>query len=247
MTFVLFKFVLLALGVAAVAYLILARRPSILGLPKPVPSLKESIRWLLTSQDSDAFLVISISGTDDFLQMKPAGSGVELDYPQITERQKELRAEFERVCQNLRLPVRISHRVAYLILARRPSILGLPKPVPSLKESIRWLLTSQDSDAFLVISISGTDDFLQMKPAGSGVELDYPQITERQKELRAEFERVCQNLRLPVRISHGSDGSQFLDVDIKGSEEEITSAVRTMMVELFGFTDTQELEFEFSG
>jgi hypothetical protein len=134
--------------------------------------------------------------------------------------------------------------VVYFVIARRPGVPGLPKPLPTLAESVQQLLISRSPDAFLIVSVAGTDDFLQLKPTNDGVELDLPQITERQREVRNAFERVCEHLDLPLTINHGTDGSEFLDVEIRGPESEIIPVIRRFLTEVFGFADTQELSLE---
>jgi hypothetical protein len=85
-----------------------------------------------------------------------------------------------------------------------------------LVAAFEGLLATSAADAFLVVGVSGAEDFLQFTAVPGSVQLDYPLITGRQREVRASLERVCADLGLVQVVSSGSDGSEFLDYDING-------------------------------
>ena len=113
--------------------------------------------------------------------------------------------------------------------------------------AINRLLEAEASDAFLVVSIRSTGDFIQFTAIPGTVQMDFPLITRRQQELRSKFEEACSALGLVQSVNSGSDGADFLDYDISGSPESIASAVREVLRGVFGVESDSELAFEASG
>ena len=73
--------------------------------------------------------------------------------------------------------------------------------------AIDGLLESDADDAFLVIEITGTSDFVQLAGGAGTAFVDFPIITERQKANRKKIESVCEDLGLSLTITPGRTGS----------------------------------------
>ena len=74
---------------------------------------------------------------------------------------------------------------------------------------------ASEPDAYLIIEVQGTEDFLQFTASPTVVELDLPLVTERQQSLEEPFRAAAADLGLAVRDSRGSEGSRFLDIDLE--------------------------------
>ena len=98
-----------------------------------------------------------------------------------------------------------------------------------------------DSLQFVRLEVAGTDDFLQLSAAPGAIELDYPQMTSRQRELGPMFRHICNALGLRVRESTGSEGSLFLDADVPRSSSSLKQAIEALLVGMFGVVPETKL------
>lgn len=117
--------------------------------------------------------------------------------------------------------------------------------VDSIENIIENLMKSTSENAFLIIKIHGTDDFIQFTGDAKGVQLDFPLITDRQKNLESAFRSAGKDLNLKIIENKGSDGSSFLDIDINGNASEITNIVKKFIGKLFNANPSTKLEFEY--
>jgi len=117
-----------------------------------------------------------------------------------------------------------------------------------LKPYIEQLIsTSPSAGAFLIVTVSGTEDFLQMTGDTSGVQLDFPLITGRQISLESRIRMVAEGRGLVLVENSGSDGSRFLDIDLSADPVEAARASEILLREVFGVTDATSLEFAGDG
>lgn len=111
---------------------------------------------------------------------------------------------------------------------------------------IKKLMKSTNETAFLRIQIQDTEDFIQFTGDATGVQLNLPLITDRQKSLGPAFSEVGAELDLQVIENEGTDGSKFLDIDINGNETEISNTVQKFIGKLFNANPSTKLVFEFT-
>jgi hypothetical protein len=109
---------------------------------------------------------------------------------------------------------------------------------------IHNLMSGDNDTAFLVIEISGTEDFIQFLKDDEGVQLDFPLLTDRQKQLeeRLRQEALVQNLELLE--NNGTDGMQFLNMTLKGSSSEVAQSIESLLINIFGVNANTMLGFE---
>lgn len=89
-----------------------------------------------------------------------------------------------------------------------------------LRDVMGLLLNKTEPWDTLVVRLAGNEGFFQFSVGGGFVELDYPQITDRQKQLRPRVEGIFREMRLLFRVTdNGPD--EFLDCDLKGHREDI--------------------------
>jgi len=122
------------------------------------------------------------------------------------------------------------------------SSLGTPTDIQGHIEN---LMNSKNEYAFLIITVQGTPDFIQLTGDKSGAQLDLPLITERQKELKQTFKETANELGLDVIENKGADGSDFLDINIHNSSKEIARISIVFMERLFKMTSNSKLAFEY--
>ena len=147
-------------------------------------------------------------------------------------------------------PVVLTHTVVLALIVLvgcAPSFGESARSMNDLDSAISGLLASTADDAFLVVTISDSPDFVQMSGYRGSAVLDFPQITDRQKQLRSKIEDVCEDLGLTLNVIRGSDGSEFLDYDLPSDAREIAAILRRILSEVYRATDSSELEFEANG
>ena len=106
------------------------------------------------------------------------------------------------------------------------------------------LLSATESDAFLVISIAGSDDFLQLTADAHGAQIDFPLVTDRQQTTEWKIRQTAEAARLPVVENKGSGGERFLDINVDGSAAEVARVCRLLLRDVFGAGEETELEFQ---
>ena len=116
----------------------------------------------------------------------------------------------------------------------RPSRL-LPDSSRHLEDLVRRLMHSTSDDAFLVVGVENSEDFLQMTGGPAGVQLDFPMITDRQKSLESRIRETAARQGLSVQENRGT-GDLFLDIDISGEPAHIAAVCRRFMSEVYGAT-----------
>jgi hypothetical protein len=106
------------------------------------------------------------------------------------------------------------------------------------------MMLSSKKDSFVIAMVHGTDDFIQFSGNTENVQLDFPQITDRQKGMEVEFRTVAKEMNLNLVENRGSGGELFLDIDLKGTPTEISSIARTFMERFFGLSQDTKVEYK---
>ena len=137
---------------------------------------------------------------------------------------------------------------ALLFLSRRVSTTtcyqGGFDDIPSFFQK---LMHAQTHNAFLIIQVTDSPDFLQFTAGDEILQMDYPLITDDQKRNARQLSSVCERLGLPSRKNTGTDGSEFLDFDITGTPEEMSLIVQKVFESVFGVSKDQQLTFKGNG
>ncbi len=108
------------------------------------------------------------------------------------------------------------------------------------------LREARNPQAFLIVELAGTEDFLQMKHYDDTFELDFPVLTERQRSLAAEVQRVYRSLgHTVVEDKSRPLGDVFLDVYLK-TDADLVEAVNKVFEQAFGAEPRQGVIFEWS-
>jgi len=113
-----------------------------------------------------------------------------------------------------------------------------------LEENISKLMGSNNDNAFLIVEVSGTEDFIQFSGDDKGVQLDFPLVTERQKEMEAQIRQSAKNQNLAIIENKGSDGSRFLDIDIDGNPFKIAEISKDLLKNIYGVNESSTLMYQ---
>ena len=119
-----------------------------------------------------------------------------------------------------------------------------PGTLADVETQLRRLVNATDPHAFLIITVEGTQHFLQFSGDSTGIELDYPLATADQQSREQAFRQVCQGPDASLRESRGSDGTRFLDCDLPPNAERAAKIAEQALRELFGVADSTGLIFE---
>lgn len=119
-------------------------------------------------------------------------------------------------------------------------------PPGRLEDAIAGLLTSEQSDAFLIVDIRGSEDFLQFTAVPGSVQMDFPLITDRQKQVRARLEQAAESAGLKP-ANRDTGGEESLNYVIDGNTASITATVRRVLDGTFDKSADEELSFVANG
>jgi len=109
------------------------------------------------------------------------------------------------------------------------------------------LMRASDSYAFLVVTIAGTDDFIQLSGGPTGVQLDFPLVSSRQCSLETRIREAAASARLPLVENTGSNGARFLDLYLDGDAQSLAASCSQMLRQVFNVSGDSQLIFEHDG
>ena len=116
--------------------------------------------------------------------------------------------------------------------------------IDDIERNMLALMTSGKEGAFLIVTVQGTNDFIQFTSDASSVQLDFPLVTERQKSLEMIFRSAAKGLDLEIVENRGSGGEIFLDITMKGTAAEIAVIARALMEKLFTINQGVKIQYE---
>ena len=134
--------------------------------------------------------------------------------------------------------------VTYLLFRPAPSAKGATADISIY---INGLMNASSENGVLIINVSGNADFVQFTGGKSGVQMDFPLITDRQLSFHSSIEKLASSMGLESVINTGTDGAKFLDIELKGTSTEISTTVEKFIVELYGSGHPPVLEFQTHG
>ena len=135
--------------------------------------------------------------------------------------------------------------IAFLVFVLRSStattIVGTSKDILQYLSELQF---AQDDDAFLVVTLRGTPDFIQFKYSNGQFEIDFPLVSERQQSFEERIKSACSDIGLKIQVS---DDSQFLDIYENSTAEKIAESVIRIFQEVYGATSSDQYEFNCEG
>lgn len=140
----------------------------------------------------------------------------------------------------------ISFIVVILILSQyfRPTDTNsVPGKLTNIQEHITKLMTPDSGKKILIVTISEPDDFIQFTGDKTGIQLDLPQVSKRQKELNSKFNFIAQDFGLIVINNEGTDGTKFLDINIHGEVSKVSNIASKFIKKLYDITEETDIIF----
>jgi len=110
-----------------------------------------------------------------------------------------------------------------------------------INDHLKKLMFSDEDGAYLAVTVSKTGDFIQFTGDRTGVQLNLPQITERQKEFNKRIHTIAKDMGLIVIKNDGTDGFQFLDINIHGDVTKITEIASKIIKSLYDVEEETDL------
>jgi hypothetical protein len=116
-----------------------------------------------------------------------------------------------------------------------------------LRDYVGRLTRAAEEGAFLIVTVAGGEDFLQMVAGGEDVQIDFPLITGRQRGLESKIRAAAEGEGLSVEENEGSDGARFLDMYVEKDAGRVARVCRSLLREVFDAGEDARLEFESDG
>jgi hypothetical protein len=137
--------------------------------------------------------------------------------------------------------------IGSFLLVRSKQDGEIPKIQGSLKDienNLNKLMSSNNDHAFLIVEVSGTENFIQFSGGDKGIQLDFPLVTDHQKEIEAKVRQRAKDQNLVIIENKGSDGSRFLDINIDDSSSKIAEIVKSLLKNIYGVSESSKLMFQ---
>lgn len=116
-----------------------------------------------------------------------------------------------------------------------------------LAPNISALLESKRSDAWFVVTVAGTPDFIQLYGSDGEAFLDFPLFTERQRSKRGIIEEVCADHGLSLSVQDAPNGTQVLDGALPPDAAKIAVILQALLQRVYGAGSDAPLELESNG
>ena len=116
-----------------------------------------------------------------------------------------------------------------------------------LRDYVGRLMGAPEEGAFLIVTVAGTDDFVQMIAGADDVQIDFPLITERQRGSEPQIRATAEREGLTIEENEGDDGARFLDMYLEKDAGRLERVCRSFLREVFWAGEDARLEFESDG
>jgi len=116
-----------------------------------------------------------------------------------------------------------------------------------LLPNIERMLRSKAIDAFFVVEVAESPDFIQIYGSDGKAYLNFPMFTPRQESHRADAVRMCAELSLTVTVNQLPNGAENLDCALPQSAKDIAAIVRKFLERLYSADEGTPLELEANG
>lgn len=99
----------------------------------------------------------------------------------------------------------------------------------------------------IILTVRGTDQFVQYSGGTTGIQLDLPVITQHQQDREAKIRAFFAGRREPLVERRGTDGARFLDVDLPADPDRLARLTAGLVCEVFGAPRTVKLVVQSHG
>ena len=116
-----------------------------------------------------------------------------------------------------------------------------------IEAHIERLIAGAETGPVLVIQVVNSPDFIQFSAAPRVVQIDFPLVTPEQRAREGQIRAFFMARDLEIIENYGSDGTRFLDVDLRATAAGVASLTAQAFVELFGTPSDAALNFSGDG
>jgi hypothetical protein len=116
-----------------------------------------------------------------------------------------------------------------------------------LRDYVERLMRASEEGAFLIVSVAGSEDFVQMIAGGEDVQIDFPLVTDRQRGFESKIRTTAASEGLAVEENEGDDSARFLDMYVEKDAGRVARVCRSFLRDVFGAGENARLEFESDG
>jgi hypothetical protein len=109
------------------------------------------------------------------------------------------------------------------------------------------LTRAPEEGAFLIVTVEGTEDFVQMIAGADDVQVDFPLVTERQRGFESKIRATAESEGLTIEENEDDDGAHYLDMYLEKDAGRLERVCRAFLREVFGAGGDARLEFESDG
>jgi hypothetical protein len=109
------------------------------------------------------------------------------------------------------------------------------------------LMKTSSDDAFIIVTMRQTQEFIQFKYIQKyGLEIDFPLVTDRQKEQKEKIIKYTKELGLEFDVNTGTDGTEFIDIYFKEDYLEGSKLIKNYFYKIYGAMENAEVKVELS-
>jgi len=99
----------------------------------------------------------------------------------------------------------------------------------------------------VILTVRGTDSFVQYSGGATGIQLDLPLITPHQQEREAAIHAFFAKQGERVIERRGTDGARFVDVDLPADPDRLARLTAGLVSEVFGASRIVKLVVQSDG
>jgi hypothetical protein len=98
--------------------------------------------------------------------------------------------------------------------------------------------------AVVILTVPGTDQFVQFSGGRNGIQLDLPLVTRDQQDREAAIRAFFAERGERVIESRGTNGARFLDVELPADPDRLALLTAGVFSEVFGAAQTVKLTIQ---
>lgn len=137
--------------------------------------------------------------------------------------------------------------VVFFFLTRPTPLAKATGGFHDLERYLRGLKLADNPDAFLVVTATDSEDFIQFKHAEESFEIDFPLVTDHQRAREDRIRSAAAHLGLRLVEREPEPGYRFLDLYTDSDSTDAASIVESLFERVFSVPPSHNLDFEWTG
>lgn len=113
--------------------------------------------------------------------------------------------------------------------------------IDQLPPKFRELLNGTPKPRALILETGKDGPFVQFAH-DSTLYANFPLVTERNRELESLFKEKISDHGLSIRREVGSDGAQFLEVDLPENSDQAATVAQLILIDVFGLDPSARIK-----